>query len=385
MFVFNAKLKGLSAVALSIVLAMGMITGCGKSTADSQKKNSATAQPAKQTEDGGKSTEARKVPTTLKEIALYEGADRNQWLVEAAKKEGELTLYGSPPVEDMKKLTDEFTKKYGIKVSIWRSGSENVLERVLKEAKANMYADVVMNNAPEMEAMHREKVLQEVKSQHLKDLIPAAIPQSHKDWIGAEFLIFVQEYNTNKVKKEDLPKKYEDLADPKWKGKLAIEAQDYNWFGTVVNDLGEQNGLRLFRDLVNKNGMTVRKGHSLLAEMVATGEVDYALTVFNYKAEQLKRKGRPVDWYAIEPALAVPLSIGVLQGAKHPNAAVLFFDYVLGQEGQKVWAGLDHAISNKTVESKLNKLPIKAIDPALLMDDKGKWTKLFEDIIVTKK
>src|SRR5205823_1647503 len=83
-----------------------------------------------------------------------------------------------------------------------------------------------------------------------------------------------------------------------------IEAKDSDWFATIVKELGEERGLKLFRDIVATNGISVRKGHSLLAGLVASGEVPFALTVYSHNAEKLKQRGAPIDWYAIPPAVA---------------------------------------------------------------------------------
>src|SRR5439155_10084312 len=138
-------------------------------------------------------------------------------------------------------------------------------------------------------------------------------------------------YNTNLVKKADLPKSYDDLLDPKWKGRIAIEADDSDWFAGLVGQLGQERGTKLFRDIAATNGFSVRKGHTLLANLVAAGEVPLALTVFNYTAEQLKRKGAPVDWLPLPPVVSMPNSIAVANAAPHPHAAVLFLDFMLSE------------------------------------------------------
>ena len=117
-------------------------------------------------------------------MAAYQGADRLQRLIEGAKKEGTITVYHSSPVEDMRAFTGAFEKKYGIKVQTWRSNSENILRRAVTEARARRFeVDIIETNSPELEALHREKLLQEVKSPYLTDLIPQSIPP-HREWIG---------------------------------------------------------------------------------------------------------------------------------------------------------------------------------------------------------
>jgi iron(III) transport system substrate-binding protein len=314
------------------------------------------------------------------EVAGYQGADRQQRLIEGAKKEGELTIYSSAPVDDMAVLIGAFEKKYGIKVKLWRAGSEKVLQRAVAEARANRFdVDVIETNGPELESLHREKLLQEVKSPYLTDLIaPAVLP--HREWIGTRINIFTIAYNTNIVSKADLPKTYQDLLDPKWKGKLGIEAEDLDWFAAIVTEMGEEKGLKLFRDIVATNGISVRKGHTLLANLVASGEVPLALTVYNYKTEQLKNKGAPVDWFAIAPAIARPNGVGVTKRAPHPNAAVLFFDFML-TDAQPLLLKREFVPTSKKIETPLNKIPLKFVDPKVILDENEKWTKLYEEII----
>jgi iron(III) transport system substrate-binding protein len=312
--------------------------------------------------------------------ATYNGADRQQRLVDAARKEGELMIYTSAPVDDMAVLTAAFEKKYGVKVKVWRAGSEKVLQRAVTEARANRFdADVVETNGPEMESLHREKILQEVKSPYLADLIPAAI-LPHHEWVGTRLNIFALAYNTGRVKKADLPKTYQDLLNPKWKGKLGIEAEDLDWFAGVVGEMGEAKGTKLFRDIVATNGLSVRKGHTLLTNLVASGEVPLALTVYNYKAEQMKNKGAPIEWFTIAPAIARPNGVGVTKRAPHPNAAVLFFDFMI-TDAQALLLARDYVPTSKKIDTKLNKMPIKFVDPKVVLDENDKWSKLYEDII----
>jgi iron(III) transport system substrate-binding protein len=312
-------------------------------------------------------------------IAGYTGPDREKRLIEGAKKEGTLMIYTSAPIDDMAVLTGAFEKKYGIKVKLWRAGSEKVLQRAVTEARAGRYdVDILETNGPEMEAMQREKILQPVKSPYLKDLIPQAV-FPHGGWVSTRLNIFVMAYNTGRIKKEELPKTYADLLDPKWKGKLGIEAEDADWFAGVVTELGEEKGVKLFRDVVAKNGISVRKGHTLLTNLVASGEIPLAMTVYNYKAEQLKQKGAPMEWFSIAPAIARPNGIGVAKQSPNPHAAVLFFDFMLS-DAQKILLERDFVPTSTKVDTHLNKLPIKFVDPKVILDENQKWTALYDEI-----
>jgi iron(III) transport system substrate-binding protein len=310
----------------------------------------------------------------------YNGPDRMDRIRSAAKKEGEVMLYTSIPAKEMEQVTKPFEDKYGIKVSVWRGGPDKVLQRMLSEAKAKKYeADLVQIRIPDMEAMAREKIFQPVNSPTFKDLIPDAVPK-HREWVVSQIPLTVLGYNTNLVKKEDLPKSYQDLLDPKWKGKLGIEATNYDWFATVVEHNG---GVKLFRNIVAKNGISVRKGHTLLGNLVIAGEVPLALTLLNYMPEQAKRKGAPIDWFTLEPTLALATSIGITRRAPHPNAALLFYEFML-TEGQRIMASMDNVPSNSKVESNLKNVKFKFIDPDTSLDKREERERIFLDVMAGK-
>jgi len=316
-------------------------------------------------------------------LAALTGAERQKRLAEGAKKEGVVSIYTSMPLDDMAALTSAFEAKYGVKAKVWRSGSEKILQRGLLEAKANRFeVDVFETNSPEMEVLSREKILIAANSPFLNELIPQAIP-SHKEWIATRLNIFTCAYNTKLVKKEELPKTYQDLLDPKWKGKLSVEADDSDWLAETVMKMGEEKGLALFREIARKNAVSVRKGHTLLSNLVASGEVPLALTVYNYKIEQMKNSGAPIDWFALDPTIARPNANGVARNAPHPHAALLFQDFEL-TEGQVILGKRDFIPTSTKVPSNLNKMPLIFANPKTTLDDGQKWNKIYDDIFNRK-
>ena len=321
-------------------------------------------------------------PDPSSRIVMSERADREPLLAQGAKKEGEVVVYTSLISEDLAALSAAFEKKYGVKVKGWRASSEKVLQRALSEARANRHdADVIETNGPELESLYREKVLQPFKSPHLKDLMAQAI-RPHGQWVGTRINMFVQSYNTRLVKKEELPRKLSDLAHPRWKGKLGIEAEDEDWFATAVRAEGEEAGLATFREIGKVNGFSVRKGHTLLAGLVASGEIPFALTTYSHGAEKMKQKGAPVDWYAIEPAIGRANGIAIVRRPPHPQAAALFADFVLSLEGQKILEQGGYVPANLRVASPAQKLPLRFVDPALVLDEDAKWKKLWGEIVL---
>ncbi len=317
---------------------------------------------------------------SVAEIALYQGADRAQRLTEGAKKEGVVNVYTSATVEDMAILTAAFEKKHGIKVNVWRASSEGIVQRGVAEMRGGRNeADIFETNGPDMEAIYREKLLQEAWSPHFADLVPGAVAP-HREWVGARINIYVMTYNTKLIRKEDLPKSFEDLAHPRWKGKLGIEASDPAWFSMVVNELGEARGLKVFRDIVAANGISVRKGHTLLTNLVVAGEVPLALTTYHYRAEQTKKNGAPIDWFILPPAIARFQGMGLARRAPHPHAAMLFFDFML-TDAQELLAKRDFTVTSRKFDSPAQRLTLKFVDPRLVLDESEKWGKMYSEIV----
>lgn len=316
-------------------------------------------------------------PTSLSRL---KGAERDKRLVEGAKREGEVSVYTSLVPEDMAAIAAAFEKKYAIKVRYWRASSEKVLQRALTEARSGRYdVDLVETNGPELEAMHREKILAVAASAHDADLMPAAI-QPHREWVGLRLNLFVQAYNTNLVKAADLPRSYRDLADPKWKGKLTIEAEDTDWFAAVVKGLGEQEGLKLFNDIAATNGLATRKGHTLLATLVASGEVPLALTLYSHNIDRLKQKGAPIDRFTIQPAYARVNGIGLARKVPHPHAAVLFYDFMLDTEAQAILEKRNYVPINLRLGNPVTRSPLTLIDPAMVLDESARWEKVLQQV-----
>jgi iron(III) transport system substrate-binding protein len=112
--------------------------------------------------------------------------------------------------------------------------------------------------------------------------------------------------------------------------------------------------------------------------------VPLALTVYNYMPEQARRKGAPVDWFVLEPAVARANGIGIARRAPHPNAALLFYEYLISAEAQKLLVEMDYVPTNAKVPSPLKNRRISMVDPAVTLDQIEKWTKAYEEVLQKK-
>lgn len=321
---------------------------------------------------------------SIADLALDTGPDRAQRVLEGARKEGAVDVYTSLTANSAAKVKADFEKRYGVKVNLWRASSENIVQRVANEGRAGHPAfDVVETNGPEMEEIQHEGLLQRVESPLFADLVPQAL-FPHREWVATRLNVFVQCYNTSLVKPAEVPSSFEDLLDPRWKGRLGIEANDADWFQSVVGAMGEEKGLAYFRKLVATNGLSVRKGHALLEQLVESGDVALSLTCYSFKIDQDRRKGAPVDWTSIGPLIARPNGEGISRKAAHPHAAMLFYEYMIG-EAQPLLASLHLAPVSRKVESNLRGRDVRFIDPAAVLRESKKWEDLYQRIIVQRR
>ena len=315
-----------------------------------------------------------------------EGPDRLAKIASAARREGSLTLYTTIAEKDLATLVGPFEAKYGIKVTVWRAGTDKVLQRTVAEAAAGRHEWTSMHfGSPEMEALSREHILQPVSSPVHDDLLPGSVP-AHREWAATLLSVWVQAYNTTLVSKESLPKTYRDLLDPEVEAASSASRRKTrtgsrpSWMSWAVGE----TGLDVLPTAGSGNGISVRLGHTLLTNMVISGEVPLALTVYNYMPEQAKKKGAPIDWFALEPAIARSNAVGVARRAPHPNAALLFYEYLLGEEAQQSFVSMDYVPSNSKVASPLNGVTILQTDPVRTLDETEAWTRLFDDTVLSR-
>jgi iron(III) transport system substrate-binding protein len=319
--------------------------------------------------------------TAAPDIYRYQGADRAERLAAEARKEGTLTFYTSMATTESGPLAQAFEKKYGVKVQLWRALSENVLQRALTEARGGRRSlDVVETNAPEIDALAQEGVVAEFVSPHFADLPPWALPP-HRRWASDRANLLVAGFNTAKVKREELPASVEGFADPKWKGKLSLEATDSDWLYGVSKFMGEDKARDFFRALAALKP-EMRKGHILVAQLVAAGELTLCLTAYSGNVESIKAKGGPIDWAAIEPLIGRPQALALAKNAPHPHAALLFVDFLLSAEGQKLLADMGRTPASRTQKTLLDTHKFVMVDPFKWADEAPKWERTWNELFL---
>jgi iron(III) transport system substrate-binding protein len=289
------------------------------------------------------------------EVRALGGQERRDRLVELAAEENGLNLYTSMNADMVDAVTEAFSDEFDIDVSTYRAGSETVLQRILQEQDAGFPGnDIVETNGSELGALQQEDVMAPCISQELIDQVPEA--GRGEDWTATRFNLFGPSWNTDII--TDPPTSWEDLADPKYDGQLALELGDYDWYMGLSDYWLEQGKSQeevdqLWADIVD--GAQVVKGHTVMAELMSAGQFGLASSNYTYIVENAKAAGAPVETQPyVDPLIARPNGGSCMKTAENPATAMLFMDWLM-QEGQAILAeeGATPAISDEQVDVEL--------------------------------
>jgi len=279
-------------------------------------------------------------------------AERQAKLVEAARKEGEMTAYGNLDLAATQTLLDGFMKKYPfVKANSVRVSGAGIITRVDSEARAGkIFADIIDSGQLGMLALMDKKIYARYRSperQNFRD----AFKDKDGYWTVYMTNVMATAYNTRLVKKEEAPVKIDDLLKPRWKGKLAMDSQSYVWFGTMLQYLGEEAGLRFMKQLSAQEPRHFR-GRRLGTQLIAAGEFDMTVETNLNSVLTFAAQGAPLWFAPIQPLFFSPSMLFLAQGAPHPHAAALFIDYLLSDDGQRIIASTNRMPASSRVKSK---------------------------------
>lgn len=259
-------------------------------------------------------------------------------LYEKAKQEGgTLSLYASINASTSAKIFPAFEQRFpGIKIDWVDATGEKLLARIGAEARGGkILADAVQTNIDHVANLKDQDLL-------LDRLPPeaAAYPDSLKGpyWLASDLKFYVVGWNTNLVKKEDEPKQLEDLADPKWKGKLIGDPTDVELLVALAKRKfqNDEKAVELLQKIA-ANNPEFHTGHSDVVELLVAGQGAMCMTCFSHHFPPRIKKGAPLG-YMLSEGIGLVSANAVMKGAPHPNAAWLWVRWVATEEGQKVYA-----------------------------------------------
>ena len=258
-------------------------------------------------------------------------------IIDAAKKEAEINWYGGGSSEIDEDINRGFMKKYPfIQAKKFRIQSQRLLVRFETESRAGKHlADIVRTTDWYIDIFKKKGLLLKYDSPERKQ-IPDELKDRDGFYTALYMFLHVTAYNTRMVPKNELPRSYDDLLNPRWKDKLGLEDAAYVWFVNLLKIKGEKQGIDYMRRLARQN-VSLRSGTTLLANLVAAGELPLAIDLYAYNIERTKKAGAPLDWVAFEPAIVHTVLAGINKNAPHPNASKLFMDFLLSEEGQRIY------------------------------------------------
>ena len=304
-----------------------------------------------------------------------------QKLIDGAKKEGALVWYMSASIEDAQAILLAFNKKYPfLKTDFFRAGSARLFNRIMNEARAGkVLFDLVAVRGLETHQLVKAGLLQPYVSPE-SAAYPAGFKDSKGYWVDYFDSYNVIGYNTQLVAREQAPKSWEDLLDPKWKGKIALDEENFSWYGAMTQKWGKEKTQRYMRALA-KQDIQLRNGQTLIAQLMAAGEFSVAM-VLAHRIEKMKEQGAPVAWVTTLDPVTVSLHpIGIAAKAPHPNAAKLFVDFILSKDGQQLLLSIERTPARPGIDTKMEARKLKLFPmPPELGERYEQFQKEFREI-----
>jgi len=321
-------------------------------------------------------------PSSLAELAAYTGADREQILAAGAKAEGKVSWYTSLAGGSYKELAAAFEKKYsGVKVEAYRGSSQDLMARIMAEAQARRYlVDSVESTLPLLKAMRDGKLITPFYSPHLAKYTAEAKERADKGlflWATARESYIGVAYNKKSIAANDVPKSFEDLLRPAVKDKLAFATSDTG--SRMIAAMLQFKGEEFVKKMKQQNVRLYAVSGRALLDLVISGEVGVSPTIFRNHALVAIEQGAPVAWVPME---VVPTNAGAVAPAArapHPHAAVLFTDFILGPDGQKILEKFEYGSAANDYGFK-RWYPEQGLTTEQYETASNKWDKLLREI-----
>ena len=308
-------------------------------------------------------------------------AQDREAIIAKAKEEKMLVYYSTTDIRDGTAVVHAFQKKYPfIEPKLFRLGSTQVVVKVLQEHRGGAHLfDVISATSFQFYEIFKEDLFQKYESPERR-----AFLDDFKDkegyWTSAYHNASVIAYNTNMVKPADLPKSYDDLLQPKWKGKMLMDNRETEWYASMIQVLGREKAVRLMQGLA-KQDLSFRPGRTLITQVLASGELPLAVNDYDHLVQSAKKRGAPIETIAAPPVISRVQPVGLGRYAPHPNVGKLFIDFTLSEEGQKILRSFGRSSSRKGIEpDELQKKGVKLyVSDITLAKDYARYDKEFRE------
>ena len=326
-------------------------------------------------------------------LALGTGARAaDQALIDAAKKEGRVTWYTTQIVNQfVVPAVAAFEKKYGVKVDYIRADAPDVILRITNEAKAGKVLADVFDGIPTSAALKKEGLVMKYVPDSAKRL-PKDYVDADGYWAATNLYVLTPGFNTSLVPKGTEPKTLQDLLDPKWKGKIAWGSANSSssapgFIGLVLAEMGDEKGMQYLQQFAKQNVANLGVAARQVLDQVIAGEYSIALQIYDNHAVISAAQGAPSAFIPMNPAFVVMGVMSATKDAPHPNAAKLIIDFLVDEEGQKIFRDTDYMPVDPNIPPKDSSLRPDgktwryiAFTPEQADAAMPKWAKIYKDL-----
>ncbi len=281
-------------------------------------------------------------PKTLADLnAALKGKtaeDRKQALLQGAQQEGAFLLYSTMNAADAQALIDGFNKAYpAVHAEVFRTTNNDLANKALTEVRAKKTSFDLIDISPESILTYQDAGAVVPYDSPSFDGLQKDMRDSQGYWAYMYLNGVVAAWNTTKVKPDEAPKSYDDYLQPRWKDKLSIDTQDAAWAEFIKATMGEAKGTDFLKKLAGQNPHML-DGRTNQLTLLTAGEFDLSVALFDYSLIAAKKKGAPVDYAYLRPTMIAGEALLADKTAPHPNAALLFADWLFSRDGMQVLA-----------------------------------------------
>ncbi len=330
----------------------------------------------------------KSVEELLDNINRLPSLERQKGLVEGAKKEGELVWYSTMNREHSSEFIREFEKEHPyIKIRLMNAGAVKTMARIVSEYRAKAYLfDITHIRGLFLSTLRSGGIIARYRSPAREFLRKDFVDrEGYFNGLFTQGNLFV--FNTKLVKKEDYPRSIEELLMPKWRGRLAMDAEGYDWLAALIDYYGQEKG-RAIAEKLGRQNLSFRQGGTLLANLLVAGEFPMLIDGYNHISYGLKEKGAPIDYIFPEPYVPAktPTPVWIAAHAPHPHAAALFVDFLLSKKVQEVMAHQGRWVSRRDVTYQVDpgSRTVQMVSPVKWGERNVELVELFNKLIYRK-
>jgi iron(III) transport system substrate-binding protein len=325
---------------------------------------------------------AQSKPRTTNELAAYMGADREQMLLAGARKEGKVVWYTSLTNTTYKGIVTAFTAKYpDVKVEVYRAGSKDIAPKILGEARAGRHlADAVESTPGILMLLRDKKIIRPYRSPHLStypDLAQTKADGGAVYWVTDREAFIGFGYNTKLIAENDVPKNYDDLLNPLWKGKMGLPISSTG--DRVIGTMLKYKGAEYIEKLKSQDLKLFKLSGAAMRDLVISGELAGSPGIFRNQALVKMDQGAPLNWVPMDAVISNAGGSAMIDKAPHPHAALLLIDFVIGSEGQSVFENNKYGVAWKEYPFK-REFPERGMSTMQYLTAEKKWSRLLREI-----